>query len=35
MENAAIWGIRAGMDADDVTDTFKRMRVRLEEEYDA
>jgi len=35
MENAAIWGIRAGMDADDVMDTFKRMRVRLEEEYDA
>lgn len=35
MQNAAIWGIRAGMDADDVTDTFKRMRVRFEEEYDA
>ena len=35
MQNAAIWGIRAGMDAEDVMDTFKRMRVRLAEEYDA
>ena len=35
MQNAAIWGIRAGMDAEDVMDTFKRMRVRFEEEYDA
>jgi hypothetical protein len=35
MQGAAIWGIRSGMSPDDVMDMFKRMKVRLEEEYDA
>lgn len=35
IQGAAIWGIRAGLSTDEVMDVFKRMRVRLEEDYDA
>ena len=35
IQGAAIWGIRSGMSPEDVMETFKRMKVRLEEDYDA
>lgn len=35
MQGAAIWGLRAGMTADEVMDTFKIIKIRLEDDYDA
>lgn len=34
MHGAAIWGVRAGMTGEDIMDMFKRMKIRLEEDYD-
>ena len=35
MQGAAIWGLRAGMTADEVMDSFKMIKIRLEDSYDA